>query len=82
MSKASFKLSVLTHEKELFAGKAVSLVARAQDGELGILANHAPLLTLLGKGRIRFTTAEGENREFKTEQGFLKASNNQVTALL
>ena len=82
MSKASFKLSVLTPEKELFAGEAVSLAARAEDGEIGILANHAPLLTLLGKGRIRFTTSKGESREFKTEQGFLKVSNNQVTALL
>jgi len=77
-----FKLNILTPEKELFAGEVVSLVSSALDGEIGILARHAPLATVLGKGRLRFTTAGGESREIKTGQGFLRVSGNQVIVLI
>ena len=76
------KLNILTPEKELFSGEIISLTANALDGEIGILANHAPLITVLKKGRLEIKIPEGESKRFEIEQGLLKVSNNQVSVLI
>ncbi len=48
------KVSVISPEAVLFEGEATSVVAPAFDGEVGILTGHAPMMTLLGKGRCGF----------------------------
>ncbi|MFA6431529.1 MAG: hypothetical protein WCV91_04025 [Candidatus Margulisiibacteriota bacterium] len=48
-----FDLLVLSPEKELFSGKVESVAARALDGEIGIFARHAPLLSILRSGQIK-----------------------------
>lgn len=67
------KVSVISPEKILFEGESASVVAPAFDGEVGILENHAPMMTLLGKGSLRL----GEKR-FEIEGGFLQVVDNNV----
>jgi len=76
------KLNILTPEKEIFSGEIISLTATAADGEIGILANHAPLITALKKGRLEIEITEAESKKFEIEQGLLKVSNNQAFALI
>jgi F-type H+-transporting ATPase subunit epsilon len=73
----SLKVSVISPERVLYEGDANGLVAPAFDGEVGILPMHAPLMTLLGRGTLRITTAEGERR-FSVDGGFLQVVDNQV----
>ena len=73
----ALKVSVISPERVLFEGAALSVVAPAFDGELGILPLHAPLLTVLGKGTLRVSTPEGERR-FTVDGGFLQVVDNQV----
>lgn len=70
------KVSVISPEASLFEGDATSVVAPAYDGEVGILTGHAPMMTLLGKGRLRIDGAGG--RAFDIEGGFLQVVNNHV----
>lgn len=67
------KVSVISPEKILFEGEAASVVAPAFDGEVGILENHAPMMTLLGKGILRLP-----DRKFEIEGGFLQVVENNV----
>ena len=67
------KVSVISPERVLFEGEAASVVAPAFDGEVGILDNHAPMMTLLGKGSLRL----GDKR-FEIEGGFLQVVENNV----
>jgi F-type H+-transporting ATPase subunit epsilon len=71
------RVSVISPEASLYEGDAESVVAPAFDGEVGILAGHAPLMTLLGKGELR-VGAEGQARRFTVEGGFLQVVNDQV----
>ena len=73
----ALKVSVISPERVLFEGAALSVVAPAFAGELGILPLHAPLMTVLGKGTLRVSTPEGERR-FTVGGGFLQAVDNQV----
>ena len=68
------KVSVISPERTLFEGEAASVVAPAFDGEVGILENHAPMMTLLGNGVLRL----GGGKSFNIEGGFLQVVENNV----
>jgi F-type H+-transporting ATPase subunit epsilon len=70
------KVSVISPEAVLFEGETDSVVAPAYDGEVGILAGHAPLMALLGDGVLRLGT--GSARNFRVSGGFMQVLNNDV----
>ena len=48
----TFKLEILTPNGEIYNGSAVSVVLPGEEGEFGVLANHASLTTLLTTGVV------------------------------
>ena len=70
-------VSVISPERVLFEGQVDSLVAPAFDGEVGILPQHAPMMTLLGKGELRLGEGWSAGR-FRVEGGFLQVVNDTV----
>jgi F-type H+-transporting ATPase subunit epsilon len=79
-----FSVSILTAEKKIYEGEAVSLVVPAALGFMGILADHAPYLSMLTAGKIVLRkTEEGEPVIFYSKgKGFLEILKNKVTMLL
>ena len=51
---------VVTPEREVWSGDSDLVIARGTDGEVGIMAGHAPLLLRLAVGPLRIQRAEGE----------------------
>jgi len=80
MDKA-FLCEILSPEGSLFRGEAVFVAATATDGEVGVLFNHAPLVSALGEGSLRITLPDGTVRRFTAHGGFLEVSGNRVTIL-
>jgi len=75
------KVSVISPEALLFEGEAAAVVAPAFDGEVGILENHAPMMTLLGKGELRLGSSgagRSADRRFNVDGGFLQVVDNTV----
>lgn len=72
------KVSVISPERVLFEGDAESVVAPAFDGEVGILSQHAPMMTLLGVGELRLSGGSGNGQRFRIEGGFLQVVDDQV----
>jgi len=77
----TFSLEIRTPEKKLFSGKVTALTARAIDGGLGILANHAPLATALAAGKINYLAENGDKGGVDCQSGFLFVDNGAVTIL-
>ena len=50
-------------------------------GPFQILNNHAPLISLLTKGMLIFTT-EGHIKEMEITDGFVEVSNNNITVCI
>ena len=71
------RVTVSSPERMLFEGEATQVVAPAADGFVGILENHAPMMTLLGRGELRLDSAGGARR-FTVSGGFLQVVDNQV----
>ncbi len=74
------RVTVISPEQAVFDGQAEAVTAPAFDGEIGILPNHAPLMTVLGTGRLRITTAAGP-KSFHVQGGFLQVVSNSVRIL-
>lgn len=75
------KVELVSPEKKVFSGEAVSVSARTLDGDLGILTDHAPLLGVLVDGKVVIKGTDGSTNEFNVSGGFLSVSNNRVSIL-
>jgi len=78
---AEYRLQIITLEKTVFDKDVVSIIAPGSEGYLGVLANHAPLLTTLGSGQLTVKETPGKQYIYKLEGGFLEVSNNLATIL-
>ena len=74
------RVTVISPEAAVFDGEADAVVAPAFDGELGILANHAPMMTTLGTGTLVVRIGEA-TRRFRVQGGFLQVVQNRVRIL-
>jgi F-type H+-transporting ATPase subunit epsilon len=77
----SFQLTVLTPVRTLLDERVESLVAPGSEGYLGVLANHAPLITALIPGKLTVRQPGGETRVFALSGGFLEVSANRAVVL-
>lgn len=80
MSEKTQRLEIVAPEKKVFSENVDFLVAPGSEGELGILPEHAPLITALNIGIMR---VEQEGKKFKVvvSGGFMEVRNNKVTVL-
>ena len=74
-------LRVLTQEGLAFEEETSSIIAPGEVGYLGILANHAPLVTTLKPGTLSWRDAGGAWRSVRIGTGLLEVVRNQVTVL-
>jgi len=76
----SIAVDILTPERRVLQAQADSVVVPAADGELGILANHAPLVAQLEPGEIRMRTGN-DIQIFAVSGGFVQVQHNHVTVM-
>ena len=79
MSAVSIHLDIVSAEGQLFSGLVELIVANGSQGELGILYNHAPLLTALKPGTVKITLQGGEEEFFYVSGGMLEVQPQLVT---
>lgn len=78
---SSFKLSIVSPERILFEDEVTSLVVPGGEGYLGILAHHAPLISTLKVGEIKFRDTNNKEVWMATSGGFIEVSDNKATIL-
>jgi F-type H+-transporting ATPase subunit epsilon len=79
----TFNVSIATRDGVLYEGGATSLVAPGELGYLGILKEHAPLVTTLVKGKLTIHTDNNKCVYINVlGEGFLEVLKNHVTITL
>ncbi|MBP5364700.1 MAG: ATP synthase F1 subunit epsilon [Bacteroidales bacterium] len=81
MSK-ELQLEIITPEKVLFNDAIQSVEVPGQKGRFAILRDHAPIISVLTKGNIRVTDAEGKEQNFDCAAGYIECAENKVSILL
>jgi F-type H+-transporting ATPase subunit epsilon len=80
---SQFHVDIITPEKVVYRDEILSLVVPAELGYLGVLANHAPLIAHLVKGKIILRDNQGKTEIFHSEgNGFIEVLKNKVTLIL
>lgn len=77
-----FEVEILTPEGEVFNGEVRQVSTRTAGGEIGILANHAPLLAALKPAELRLFEGDGEPRRYAQAHGWLQVFGNHVRLLV
>lgn len=76
----AFHLEIITPERRAWAGPADSIVLPTQDGEIGLLPGHRPLVTLIAPGEL--VVQSGATVEhLAVDRGFARLSGDTVTVL-
>jgi F-type H+-transporting ATPase subunit epsilon len=78
---AEFQLSVLTPEGPVFEGAVEYVQVPGSEGYLGVLANHAALVTDLAEGTVTARKSGGAVETWKVAGGFFEVSHNRATVL-
>jgi F-type H+-transporting ATPase subunit epsilon len=73
---------VLTPEGEVFDGEVEQLSTRTKVGEIGILANHVPLLARLEPTELRLHMQGGETQTWAQAEGWLQVFANRAMVLV
>ncbi len=71
------RVTLISPERALYDGDASAVRAPAYDGDVGILPQHAPFLTLLGEGTLTISQG-GTTQGFKVRGGFLQVVSDVV----
>ena len=77
----SLLLEIVTPCKVVFKGEVTSFAAPGVIGGFQVLYNHAPLLSGLQAGEVKFISADGAEQRFATSGGFVEVKDNHVVML-
>jgi F-type H+-transporting ATPase subunit epsilon len=75
-------VEVLTPEGEVFNGEVRQVSTRTAAGEVGILANHAPLLAALEPAELRLHISDSETKRYAQAHGWLQVFGNHAKLLV
>lgn len=74
-------LTIITPDQQVFDGEVESATFPGSEGSFQVLNNHAPLVSSLGKGKIIYKGASGENIVV-VEGGVVEVLKNNITVLV
>jgi len=81
VSDDTLRVELVAADRLVWSGEAKVVNARTAGGEIGILANHMPVLSLLEAGVVEVETVDGDTWLAAVDDGFLSVAGNHVSIL-
>jgi F-type H+-transporting ATPase subunit epsilon len=79
---ATLHVDVVSAEESIFSGEATFVALPGENGELGIMPRHTPLITRIKAGAVRIARADNKEEEFVfVAGGILEVQPGSVTVL-
>jgi len=78
---AKFHFSLVSPERELYAGEVDQVDAPGSEGDFGVLEGHEPFMTTLRSGQVTVTIGGGARRIFDIKGGFADVTPESFTLL-
>ncbi len=76
---AELHVELVAADRMVWEGTATMVSARGVEGDLGIMAGHTPLMTILADGEVRINVAGGEPQTAHVNSGFMTVDSDNVT---
>ena len=75
-------VELVAAERVVWSGEATIVITRTADGDIGIMPNHAPILSVLVEGTVEIRTDSDEYLVAAVGSGFVSVANNRVSLLV
>jgi F-type H+-transporting ATPase subunit epsilon len=80
MAEGPLQVELVAADRTVWSGEASMVVARTVDGDVGVLKDHAPLLSLLSQAVVEITAGD-ETVVATVDGGFISVAHNRVSIL-
>jgi len=80
MADGPLQVELVAADRTVWSGEATMVIARTVEGDVGVLKDHAPLLSLLADAVVEIT-AEDETVFAAVDGGFISVAHNRVSIL-
>ncbi len=77
---AKLRLEIITPEATTYSDDVDYVVLTGVEGEMGILPQHVPLMTMLAPGELR-VTKDGHEERLAVGEGFVEVTQDTVSVL-
>jgi F-type H+-transporting ATPase subunit epsilon len=74
-------LEILTPDKKVFKGEVQMVQFPGIDGSFAVLHNHAPLISILKKGKIKLRGADNQLQYIAIKGGVVEVLTNKILVL-
>ncbi len=81
MADDQLQVELVAADRTVWSGQATRVIARTTEGDVGVLAHHSPLLSVLVHGVVEIHTDEADDLVVAVDGGFLSVANNRVSIL-
>lgn len=78
----TFALKILASDRVFYEGRCRMAVLPAQDGQIGIMADHAAVVIALDVGELRVQKEDGSEEVAVIGKGIMQFVNNRMTVLV
>ncbi len=76
------QLDVITPEKTLYSASVMLVTVPSINGSFTILANHAPIISILANGNVHLVGQDGIEKTFSCQSGIVECRENKVVVLI
>jgi F-type H+-transporting ATPase subunit epsilon len=81
MADTTMQVELVAADRLVWSGEATMVIARTTEGDVGILPNHAPMLSVMVDGIVDVRTADDETWVAAVDAGFLSVAANRISIL-
>jgi F-type H+-transporting ATPase subunit epsilon len=75
------QVEVVSADAVVWSGEATNIIAKTIEGDIGILANHSPVLAVLVPGGVEIVCPDGTREIVAVESGFMSVARGRVSIL-
>lgn len=75
-------LEIITPDEKIFEGEVMHATFPGSDGSFQVLNNHAAMVSVLGKGDIKYQQEKQKEVHMLVEGGVVEVINNKVNVLV
>ena len=76
-----YHLEILTPERQFYVGMVTSMIIDSTDGQMGVLADHEPMMAVVSIGEIRLKFEDGTWKNCFASEGFMEIKPDGVVLM-
>lgn len=74
-------LEIITPDQKVFSGEVKLIQVPGLDGSFEVMHKHAPIIAIIGHGKVKIITENSETKFFEVDGGVVEVKDNKIILL-